>query len=119
MELLNKNLKSLKKGETIEKPVYNFVTHERSGFEDFEPADVIIIEGLWALNSLIKDEIDFKIFIEASKSVRLNRRIDRDVAERGRTKENVIKQFNETVEPMYEVHVLPTQEYADLIVGNE
>jgi len=119
LQFLAENLKDLKKGKAIKKPVYDFVTHDRKGYEKFGPADVVIVEGLWALNKVIKDELDFKIFIEVDSQTRLNRRIKRDVAKRGRKKEEIVKKFNELVEPMYKIHVLPTQEDADLIVGNQ
>ena len=87
-------------------------------YETFEPDQVIIIEGLFALYPPIRKEMDVLVFLEASEETRLKRRIERDVRERGRTVESVLKQFNETVEPMHRLYVEPTKEGA-IIIENE
>ncbi len=118
LKLIEKHLKKLRDGKKIQKPVYDFTIHKRVGYETFEPDQVIIIEGLFALYPPIRKQMDVLVFLEASKETRLKRRIERDVRERGRTVESVLKQFNETVEPMHRLYVEPTKEGA-IIIENE
>lgn len=118
LELLREHLEMLQKGETIKKPIYDFKTHSRIGEEDFKVEGVIILEGLFALNNLFIDILDFRIFVEAPEEVRLERRMKRDVLERGRTGESVLKQWKETVEPNFVKHILPQKEIADLLILN-
>ena len=120
-KLMNEQLKALKDGATIEKPIYDFVTHSRSSkTEIVEPKDLIIIEGIMALvNKDLRSIGDLSVFISASRERRLVRRIDRDMKERGRTYESIIEQYFTTVLPMYEEIIAPTQYYADLIINND
>ncbi len=118
LTLLMEHLLALKQNKSISKPVYDFKTHDRAGYEKFEPAKILIIEGLFALNKIIKDVLDIKVFVEATRETRLERRMERDIKERGRTKENVLDFFHNFAEPMYLEHVLPTKESADIIVEN-
>ncbi len=120
-KLINHQLKALKNGETIEKPIYDFTTHSRSLItEVVQPKDLIIIEGIMALvNKELRDLGDLKVFISASRERRLVRRIDRDMKERGRTYESIIEQYFTTVLPMYEEIIAPSQYYADLIINND
>ena len=102
-KLINQQLKALKNGQTIEKPLYDFTTHSRSLLTEIvQPKDLIIIEGIMALvNKELRDIGDLKVFISASRERRLVRRIDRDMKERGRTYESIIEQYFSTVLPMY------------------
>ncbi len=120
-KLLNEQLKALKNGETIEKPIYDFTTHSRSPItEVVEPKDLIIIEGIMALvNKDLRSIGDLKVFINASRERRLVRRIERDMRERGRTYESIIEQYFTTVQPMFEEIIAPSQYYADLIINND
>lgn len=120
-KLLNEQLKALKNGETIEKPIYDFTTHSRSPItEVVEPKDLIIIEGIMALvNKDLRAIGDLKVFINASRERRLVRRIERDMRERGRTYESIIEQYFTTVQPMFEEIIAPSQYYADLIINND
>ena len=120
-KLMNAQLKALKNGETIEKPIYDFTIHGRSNkTEKVEPKDLIIIEGIMALvNKDLRSIGDLKVFINASRERRLVRRIDRDMKERGRTYESIIEQYFTTVLPMFEEIIAPSQYYADLIVNND
>jgi uridine kinase len=118
LKLLEKHLKMLRHGETIQKPVYDFTIHKRVGYETFEPDRLIIVEGLFALYPPIRKQMDVLVFLDASKETRLKRRIERDVRERGRTVESVLKQFNETVEPMHKLYVEPTKRGA-ITIENE
>ena len=119
LELLKSHLITLKQNKTIQKPIYDFTIHKRVGYEDYEPSKVIIIEGLFVLNEILKGELDIKIFVQASQDIRLKRRIKRDIAERGRTKESVVQQWTETVQPMHLIHVKPQISQADFVVVNE
>ena len=120
-KLLNEQLKALKNGETIEKPIYDFTIHGRSKqVEVVKPKDLIIIEGIMALvNKDLRSIGDLKVFISASRERRLVRRIERDTKERGRTYESIIEQYFTTVLPMYEEIIAPSQYYADLIINND
>ncbi len=120
-KLINQQLKALKNGQAIEKPLYDFTTHSRSLLTEIvQPKDLIIIEGIMALvNKELRDLGDLKVFISASRERRLVRRIDRDMKERGRTYESIIEQYFSTVLPMYEEIIAPSQYYADLIINND
>ena len=120
-QLMRKQLKALKEGKPIEKPIYDFVTLTRSDkTEIVEPRDLIVVEGIMALvDKTVRDLGDVSVFIQASAERRLLRRLIRDVKERGRTFENVVKQYFSTVQPMYDEIVKPSSIYADLIVNND
>ena len=120
-KLMNEQLKALKNGQTIEKPIYDFTIHGRSLLtEKVEPKELIIIEGIMALvNKDLRALGDLKVYINASRERRLVRRIERDQRERGRTYESIIEQYFTTVLPMYEEIIAPSQYYADLIINNE
>ena len=120
-KLMNEQLKALKNGETIEKPIYDFTIHGRSDkTEKVEPKELIIIEGIMALvNKDLRSLGDLSVFISASRERRLVRRIERDMKERGRTFDSIVKQYFETVQPMFEEIIGPSEYYADLIVNNE
>ena len=120
-KLMNAQLKALKNGETIEKPIYDFTTHSRSEkTEIVEPKELILIEGIMALvNRELRSIGDLSVFISASRERRLVRRIDRDMKERGRSYESIIEQYFTTVLPMFEEIIAPSQYYADLIINND
>ena len=118
LNLIKKNLDKLKKGESIEKPVYNFSKHCSETVEHFIPSKIIILEGLYALHPLLRSNIDLKIFIEADEKTRLQRRINRDTKERGRLKEKIIEKWNKTVQPTFIKYILPEKQKADLIITN-
>lgn len=118
LRLLREHICALKQNKVIEKPIYDFRTHERTGYERFNPAPVIIVEGLWALNEAVRSEIDVKVFVVSQFETRLERRIERDMKERGRTRESIIERFKRDVEPMAKIHVEPTREYADIVIRN-
>ena len=120
-KLMNEQLRELKEGKTIEKPIYDFTIHGRSTkTEMVAPKELIIIEGIMALvNKDLRALGDLKVYINASRERRLVRRIDRDQKERGRTYESIIEQYFSTVLPMYEEIIAPSQYYADLIINND
>lgn len=116
--LLRKHLRQLSSGRKIMKPVYDFSKHTRKGYETFGPARIVVLEGIFALHKSLAGCSDIRVFINAGSRVRLARRIKRDVAERGRTIESVLKQWR-VVAKMYRNHVLPTKKSADVIVRND
>ena len=120
-ELLVQNLQGLARGRAVEQPVYLFPEHVRAPRgERVEPVAHLIVEGLFALYfEEIRSLLDTRIFIQVDDSVCLQRRQQRDTRERGRTPESVLEQYTGTVRPMYERHVRPTQQFADLVVRGE
>lgn len=117
-ELLIHQVKQLLAGETIELPTYDYSHHTRAAETvTIEPADVIILEGvLLFVDPAVRDLLDIKIFVDTDDDLRFIRRLQRDVAERGRTAETVIEQYLETVKPMYHQFVEPSKRYADIIL---
>ena len=117
-ELLVKQLKDLLDWKTIEKPIYDYTEHTRSSeVEKVEPKEVIILEGILVLNDpALRDLMDIKIFVDTDDDIRIIRRIQRDIEERGRSLQSVIDQYNSTVKPMYHQFIEPTKRYADIIV---
>ena len=117
-ELLTDHLSRLTARETIEKPVYNFVTHLRSEeVTEVEPSDVVVIDGiLLFVDERVRDLCDVKVFVDADADVRLIRRIRRDMGSRGRPLEAIIDQYLSTVQPMHLQFVEPSKRYADIIV---
>ena len=117
-ELLVKQLKDLLDWKTIEKPIYDYAEHTRSSeVEKVEPKEVIILEGILVLNDpALRDLMDIKIFVDTDDDIRIIRRIQRDIEERGRSLQSVIDQYKSTVKPMYHQFIEPTKRYADIIV---
>ncbi|MFB6250906.1 MAG: uridine kinase [Halobellus sp.] len=117
-ELLRTQLSTLLEGQPIEMPVYDFERHNRSDRpECVEPTDVIVLEGILALyDEEVNEMMDLRLYVETDADVRILRRIQRDVIERGRDLEGVIEQYLSTVKPMHEQFVEPTKKHADLIV---
>ena len=120
-QLMRKQLKALKEGKPIEKPIYDFKERNRSGkTEVIVPKDLIVIEGIMALvDRQLRDLADVRVFIQAKPERRFLRRMIRDIKERGRTMENVVSQYFATVQPMYDEVIEPSSIYADLIVNND
>lgn len=119
-DLLVKNVKQLKNGESIEQPVYSFVTHSRTGdFVLVEPKNVLIVEGILVLtNKELLKEFDLKVFVHTDSDERLIRRIRRDIQERGRDLEEVLHRYQTTLKPMHQEFIEPSKNDADLIVPN-
>ena len=117
-ELLVEHVESLVRGEAIEKPAYDFVSHtRRADTIRVEPSHVIVVEGILVLENLrLRDLMDVKIFVDTDADVRVLRRLKRDIAERGRTMESVIAQYLSTVRPMHLQFVEPSKRYADIII---
>ena len=120
-ELLVEHLQKLLKGEPIEKPIYDFVTHNRKKETlTLAPTKVIFIEGILVLEEKkIRDLADVKIFVKSDEDIRFIRRLKRDIDERGRSMDAVISQYLATVKPMFNKFVNPSSRYADIIIPND
>lgn len=121
-DLLLSHISALKRGEQIEKPIYNFNILTRSKkTEIIKPRKVIIFEGIMALeNQKIRELSDLKVFVDASPERRFLRRMIRDHSERThRPYEFIINQYFSTVKPMFDLYIKPTEVYADAIIYNE
>ncbi len=116
--LLEKHLESLKKGQPAKIPHYDYATHKRSeADQETFPADIMILEGILVLHSSrIREMLDLKIFVYADEEVRLSRRVQRDVQERGRCTNEVFTQYFDSVKPMDRKFVIPSMKYADLVI---
>ena len=116
--LMLEHIRALKRGETIRCPVYDFTVHNRSAETvEIRPARVLVVEGIliFAEPELCK-EMDIKLFVDTDADVRILRRIVRDVRDRGRSLDSVVKQYLSTVKPMHEEFVEPSKRNADLII---
>jgi uridine kinase len=118
-DLFIEHVRALARGEAIDHPTYDFARHTRTGrLERVVPGDVTIVEGLFVLHwPEVREILSTKVFIEVDGQTCFDRRLDRDVRERGRTAESVYRQYNETVRPMAERWVLPARRYADVVVS--
>lgn len=119
-ELLTNDVLKLKNGESIEQPVYSFITHSRQSETILtHPKNVIIVEGILVLtHPELRDLFDVKIFVHADSDERLIRRIRRDIQERGRDLEEVLSRYQKTLKPMHEQFIEPSKNHADIIVPN-
>jgi uridine kinase len=117
-DLLTEHLRELSERRTIDKPVYDFVTHLRSGDTvRVEPSDVIVIDGiLLFVDQRVRELCDVKVFVDAEADIRLIRRLRRDMRARGRPLNEIIDQYLSTVQPMHLQFVEPSKRYADIIV---
>ncbi|MEM9555653.1 MAG: uridine kinase [Acidobacteriota bacterium] len=117
-DLLVDHLRRLKRGEGVEAPIYDFVHHRRSErTAPVEPRRVVLVEGIMLLaEPAVRELLDFKIYVDTDADVRLVRRIRRDLRERGRDIDDVLRQFMTTVRPMHLEFVEPSKRWADVIV---
>jgi len=117
-DLLIEHIVSLRDGKPVEVPIYDFSTHSRTR-QTFTvaPHRVILVEGILIfVDKPLRDLFDVKIFVDTDSDIRFIRRLQRDIAERGRTTESVIKQYQTTVRPMHLEFVEPSKRYADVII---
>ena len=116
--LLARHLSTLKKGESVEVPLYEFATHKRlEKTLPFRPTKIILVDGILILNSPeVRQQLDEAIFFDTPEELRFERRLHRDVNERGRTPEGVKKQFELQVRPMHNQFVEPSKKFAQTIV---
>lgn len=116
--LLCRHLQTLKEGNAIEMPTYDFITCARlDKTVRVEPREVVVVEGILVLaDKPLRDMMDVRVFVDADADDRLIRVIHRDCIERGRTPQMVIDRYSETLKPMHELYIEPSKRYADLIV---
>jgi uridine kinase len=116
--LMVEHIKQLQAGNSVEVPVYDFTHYERtSEVQIVEPQPVILVEGILILSEpTLRALFDIKIFVDIDADIRLIRRLQRDIAERGRTTASVIDQYLTTVRPMHLQFVEPSRRYADVII---
>ena len=117
-DLLIEHIHALLEREAINKPVYDYVNHTRSNeIVHVEPKDVIIVEGILVLeDERLRNLMDIKLFVDTDSDIRIIRRIQRDIKERGRTADSVIDQYLSAVRPMHNMFIEPTKRYADVII---
>ena len=118
-ELIIEHVRGLAKGQTIQRPVYDFKTHSRvaSAFDTIVPQAVVIVEGILALHfAELLPLYDFSVYVNAPNEICLKRRIYRDMIERGRTEQSVRDQFEATARPMADLYVVPSAARASLVV---
>jgi uridine kinase len=116
--LLATHVGALREGRAIERPVYDFTQHRRvERTVRLEPRPALIVEGILIFeNAALRGLMDVKIFVDTDADLRVLRRLERDIRERGRTVESVIQQYLATVRPMHLEFVEPSKRYADVII---
>jgi uridine kinase len=117
-ELMGRHIEELRAWRSIDLPIYDFTNHRRTDqFVRVEPQRVILVEGILIFaEAALRPLFDVKIFVDTDADLRLIRRITRDITERGRTTENIIRQYLSTVRPMHLEFVEPSKRYADVII---
>ena len=117
-ELLAEHIRELKAGRSVAVPVYDFTRHVRTAAtRTVDTRGVILVEGILIfVEQALREQFDIKIFVDTDADLRLIRRLRRDIAERGRTVDNVVHQYLETVRPMHLEFVEPSKRWADLII---
>lgn len=120
-DLLAKHLLQLLDGEAVSHPVYDYKLHTRSKeTKSVGPGVLIILEGILSFtNAQLRELMDYRVFIDTPLDICFIRRLKRDVEERGRTMDSVIKQYMETVRPMFLQFVEPSKQYADILISGE
>eukprot|EP00163_Fabomonas_tropica_P002862 TRINITY_DN1230_c0_g1_i3.p1 TRINITY_DN1230_c0_g1~~TRINITY_DN1230_c0_g1_i3.p1 ORF type:complete len:451 (+),score=104.54 TRINITY_DN1230_c0_g1_i3:34-1353(+) len=112
-------MSKMKEGEKVTIPVYDFVTHTRSTteFREIGKSDVVIFEGILAFHdSRVRDAMHIKIFVDTDADLRLARRVKRDIAERGRSLESVLHQYQKFVKPAFDEFIYPSKKFANIII---
>ena len=119
-ELLYQHLSALKNGETIEQPVYNFKTHNRTDKTlEISPKKILILEGILIMNyPKLRSLLDLKVFIDTNNDMRMERRVNRDISERGRTPKEVMDRYINTLKPMHDQFIEPMKIHADVVIEN-
>jgi uridine kinase len=119
--LIREHVAALAQGREVLKPVYDFAVHARSGaLERIVATPMMIVEGIFALyDEAVRECCSTRVFVSLADEVCLARRLERDVRERGRTRESVLRQYEESVRPMCERYVLPAREFAHVVVAGD
>ena len=117
-DLMVADLDKLRRGESVQCPVYDYTIHNRSDQTvEIKPTKVILVDGILIFeNKELRERMDIKIFVDTDADVRILRRILRDVKERERSLDSVVMQYLTTVKPMHEQFVQPSRQYADIVV---
>lgn len=117
-ELLANHLKKLNAGEPVELPIYDFRTHSRlPDTTPIEAKPIVIVEGILIFaEARLREQMDIKVFVDTPDDIRFIRRLRRDIAERGRTLDSVIEQYEATVRPMHMQFIEPSKRFADVII---
>ena len=117
-DMMSQHLDCLRRGESVECPVYDFTVHNRSDQTVvIPPRKVVIVEGILIFaDEALRERMDIRIFVDTDADIRLCRRIKRDVNKRARSLESVLSQYQQTVKPMHEKYVEPSKKYANLVV---
>jgi len=117
-DLLINDLNAMVRGETVDFPQYNYVTHSRAKETlTVAPQKVIIVEGIMVLyEAKLRELLDIKLFVDTDPDIRFIRRLKRDIYKRGRAIDNVIDQYMQTVRPMHQTFVEPSKRFADVII---
>lgn len=116
--LLNDHLAALSAGASVPVPVYDYANYDRSDeVRMVQPAQIVVVEGILVLwEPVLRERFDLKIFLDTDADLRIIRRIQRDVKERGRTLDSVITQYLDTVRPAHEQFIEPSKRHADVII---
>jgi uridine kinase len=117
-DLLVRHVRALKNGKAVDVPQYDFTRHARlSETEVFQPRRALIVEGILVFtDAALRELMDIKVFVDTDSDTRFIRRLQRDVAQRGRTMDSVVDQYQTTVKPMHLEFVEPSKRYADVII---
>lgn len=120
-ELLRSHLETARTGKKIESPVYDYSISRRTNkTQTVSPCKVLVVEGIFALwDEAIRDLFDMKFYLHVESDIRFIRRLFRDLKDRERTLDDIIRQYYDTVRPMHQLYLEPTKQYADIIVGEE
>ena len=118
IDLLLQHILALRNGQSVEVPIYDYVTCTRTtGTHSVTPQEIVIVEGIMIMtDARLRKQMDIKIFVDTDADDRLIRRIRRDVCERGRTVDSVLEAYESRVKPMHNLFIEPTKRYADLII---
>lgn len=120
-ELLRSHLELLKEGKRVDSPVYDYkVSRRTSKTLPIGPCRILIVEGIFSLwDEPVRNLFDLKFYLHVESDIRFIRRLFRDLKDRARTLDDIIRQYYDTVRPMHQLYLEPTRQYADVIVGEE
>lgn len=120
-DLLRSHLELLREGKKVECPIYDYKHSRRTTkTHALGPCKILVVEGIFALwDESIRNMFDLKFYLHVEADIRFIRRLFRDLKDRARTLEEIIRQYYDTVRPMHQLYLDPTKQYADVVVGEE
>lgn len=120
-DLMKSHLEMIREGKKVESPVYDYHRSRRTNkTQPVGPCKILIVEGIFALwDESVRNLFDLKFYLHVESDIRFIRRLFRDLKDRSRTLEDIIRQYYDTVRPMHQLYLEPTKQYADIIVGEE